>query len=114
MPVSNGTKHDAGKSRMDLLPFVALEAVGHVLRHGADEYGEDNWRMVPRWRRRYIAAALRHLAAHCTGGGLLGGLPRDPKSGLPHLAHAVASLLFVLELGLTTTETTTEEKLHVE
>ena len=101
MPVSNGTKHDAGKSRMDLLPFVALESVGHVLRHGADEYGEDNWRLVPRWRRRYIAAALRHIAAHCTGGGLLGGLPRDPKSGLPHLAHAAASVLFVLELSLT-------------
>ena len=114
MPVSNGTKHDAGKSRMDLLPFVALESVGHVLRHGADEYGEDNWRLLPNWRRRYIAAALRHIAAHCTGGGLLGGLPLDHESGQPHLAHAVANLLFVLELGLTTTETRTEEKLHVE
>lgn len=108
MPVSNGTKHDAGKSRMDLLPFVAIESVGHVLRHGADEYGEDNWRLVPRWRRRYIAAALRHIAAHCAGGGLLGGLPRDHKSGLPHLAHAAASVLFVLEMALTSNGSRTE------
>ena len=99
--MTHGTKNDAGKSRMDLLPFVALESVGHVLRHGADEYGEENWREVPRWRRRYVAAALRHIAAHCVGGGLTGGLPLDHESGQPHLAHAVASLLFVLELSLT-------------
>lgn len=96
----NGAKHDAGKSRLDLLPFGALEVVGHVLRHGADTYGEDNWREVPGWRRRYFAAALRHLAAHAKGGGLFaGGLPLDQASGLPHLAHAVASLLFVIELA---------------
>lgn len=63
-----------------------------VLAYGAKRYGEDNWRMVPNARRRYYAAAMRHIAAWW------GGERNDPDSGHHHLAHAVASLLFLLEL----------------
>lgn len=54
----------------------------------------DNWRkggkaVIP----RYIGAALRHILAYQTGERL------DPESdGNPHLAHALTSLAFALEL----------------
>lgn len=87
-----GAKHDAGKDRWDLLPFAALKNVVRVLTHGADKYGVDNWQLVPDWRRRYTAAALRHLTAWYQGERT------DQESGAPHLAHAVCCLLFLLTL----------------
>jgi hypothetical protein len=83
-----GQKHDEGKLDWTLLPPEALEEVVKVLQHGAVKYGRDNWQRVPDGRRRYIAAAHRHL--HAVSLGEL----TDPESGLPHLAHAVCSLLF--------------------
>ena len=95
----SGRKDDQGKVRWDLLPLRGIEETARVSGYGASKYGEDNWRQLAGWRRRYLAAAYRHLCAHCTQGGLTGGLPLDPESGLPHLAHAAISLLFVLELA---------------
>lgn len=97
--VDSGRKDDHGKARTDLLQVVALTEVAKVCGFGAAKYGEDNWRLLKGWRRRYIAACLRHTFAHIAGGGLLGGLPRDPDSGLPHIAHAAWNLLSVLELA---------------
>lgn len=97
--MTEGRKDDHGKTRWDLLPLQGIEQVARVSGYGAGKYGEDNWRAVSGWRRRYVAAAFRHLYAHCTRGGLAGGLPLDEESGLPHLAHAAISLLFVLELA---------------
>ena len=87
-----GVKHDQGKARLDLLPPRSIEAVGHVLTHGATKYAPDNWRHVEGWRWRYAAAALRHVFAWLRGERL------DEESGLPHLAHATCCLLFLLEL----------------
>lgn len=56
--------------------------------------GEDNWRKVPELRRRYYAAAMRHLVAWW------GGERLDPESGLHHLAHALCCVAFVLETEL--------------
>jgi len=83
-------KHDDGKPSLELLPPVAIEMVGRVLRHGAEKYAADNWRRVDD-RRRYLGAALRHLFAWAKGEDV------DPDSGLPHLAHAACSVLFLLE-----------------
>lgn len=86
-------KADAGKPRPSLLPAKALHDVVAVLEHGAQKYGVDNWRNVDD-KRRYLDAALRHLMAVMEG-----GLDEeDGDSGLPHLAHAACSLLFLLEL----------------
>lgn len=85
-------KHDAGKVDLSLLPFAALEDVARVLEHGADKYAPHAWRRVPDGHARYVKAALRHLHAHARGEVL------DPESGLPHLGHAAASILFALEL----------------
>lgn len=87
-----GTKHDADKPRYDLVPWVAVSVVVKVLTFGAKKYGAENWRGVENWRRRYFAAALRHVF------NWWGGERCDPETGLPHLAHAVCCLLFILEL----------------
>lgn len=90
-----GKKYDHEKNRLDLLPFRALEEIARVLTFGARKYDDDNWRKVPNLRRRYFAAALRHLTAWRLG------QRTDPETGFHHLAHAGCCLLFVLstELG---------------
>ena len=87
-----GLKLDAGKPRWDLLPPRALEDVAKVLEFGARKYAPDNWRKVEGWRWRYLRAGIGHCYAHLRGERL------DAESGLPHLAHTVCCLLFVLEL----------------
>ena len=91
-PTAAAWKDDAGKVRLDVLPFAALEDVARVLEHGAEKYAPHAWRHLEGGHERYVRAALRHLHAHA------GGEVVDPKSGLPHLAHAACSLLFALEL----------------
>jgi hypothetical protein len=87
-----GRKDDGAKPRYSLLPLEALEQVVQVLEHGADKYGEGNWRHVPDGRRRYLDAALRHVLA------VVRGELTDNDSGRDHLAHAVCSLLFAMEM----------------
>ncbi len=87
-----GAKHDAEKLRYDLLPWEALDEVVDVLTFGARKYAPENWRLVPEPRRRYVAAALRHITASMRGEKF------DEQSKLSHLAHAVCSLMFALEL----------------
>ena len=70
----------------DDLLFDAAFAFGH----GAEKYGVDNWRGIT-WndsaRREDRSAMLRHLYADAIGEKV------DPDSGLPHLAHALASAM---------------------
>ncbi len=91
-----GVKNDDGKARWDLLPWHPLALVVAVLTFGARKYAPGNWRHVPDARERYFAASMRHVAAW------RGGETLDPESNLPHLAHALCSLLFVLALDLHT------------
>ena len=88
-----GVKHDSGKPRLDLLPWAAVLACGETLAYGAKKYGDDNWSRVPNGRARYLAASLRHVIAFARGEWL------DAESGLPHLAHALTSLMFLYELA---------------
>lgn len=88
--MTTGVKHDAGKPRWSLLPWRALEPVVQVLEHGAAKYAVGNWKHVADAEARYLDAAFRHLGAHADGERL------DPESGLPHLAHAVTNVLFLL------------------
>lgn len=85
-----GRKDDAEKPRWDLLPFGPVREVVEVLTFGAKKYAPDNWQRVPEPRRRYFAAAMRHLTAWYEGE------PRDPETGLSHLAHAACCLLFLM------------------
>lgn len=69
-----------------------VKTIISVLMHGAKKYEDENWRRVPDGRRRYYEAALRHIVAWWEGE------KNDPESGLPHLAHAVCCLIFIMEI----------------
>lgn len=84
-----GFKDDTEKPRWDLLDLHVEEDVVRVLTHGAAKYADGNWQRVPNARKRYLSAALRHLAAW------QGGEELDPDSQLPHLAHAQCCLHFL-------------------
>jgi hypothetical protein len=84
-----GIKHDADKNPLHLIPPEAVFALGEVLKYGANKYGDRNWERGMAWSRPY-AALLRHLFAWW------GGQHRDQESGLPHLWHALACLVFLV------------------
>jgi hypothetical protein len=87
-------KTDAGKPRPSLIPPAALMEVAAVFAYGAKKYAPGNWARCDK-RRRYSDAAMRHILAW------LAGNDADDESGLPHLAHAAASILMLrgLEIG---------------
>lgn len=85
-----GVKFDGEKSRWDLLPLGPMRSVVDVLGFGVRKYAVDNWQHVKDPQRRYFAATVRHLVDWKLGEKL------DPESGLPHLAHAVCCVLFLL------------------
>mgnify|MGYP001560191080 CR=1 FL=1 len=89
-PAGGGLKADAEKLPLGLMPRSALEQVAAVLAHGALKYGPHNWRKGIVVQRN-IDAALRHILAANEGEDL------DVDSGLPHFAHAICDLMFVIE-----------------
>ncbi|GGE75837.1 hypothetical protein GCM10011533_30240 [Streptosporangium jomthongense] len=93
---ARGIKYDSDKPMMDLIPPLMEMEVARVLTAGAQKYSPDNWRHVPDLRRRYIAAAKRHINA------LSQGIKRDEETGLHHAAHAVCCLMFLGEVELET------------
>ena len=88
--ILRGVKYDTGKLRYDLLPVEPIEEVIKVLTLGAEKYSAENWKKVKPYDTRYYNAALRHIQAWRRGERL------DEESKLPHLAHAVCCLLFIL------------------
>lgn len=84
-----GTKFDKDKLPLDLLPETALEEVAKVLEFGAKKYQRYNWAKGIVFSRLY-AAARRHLSAWQQGQDL------DPETGISHVAHAAANMLFIL------------------
>lgn len=88
-----GQKHDHAKPRFSLIPHDALWQVVAVLEFGAGKYGAGNWRGVTNAHERYFNAAHRHLNAWWQGENV------DDESGLPHLAHAVCCLLFLMAVN---------------
>jgi len=89
------TKFDTAKPPMAILfdTSNALGEVAKVMEYGAEKYSRCNWQQVDD-KERYISACMRHLAAYQNGETI------DTQSGLPHLAHAITSLLFIQELEL--------------
>jgi hypothetical protein len=86
---TKGVKHDSTKPDYSLLPFGAVDEVVKVLTYGAQKYDRFNWEHVE--DIRYQAAALRHISSY------MQGEKYDPETGINHLAHAVCSLLFLVE-----------------
>lgn len=84
----SATKHDDNKPRTDLLDADFMLGLAAVLTDGATKYGDNNWRKGMAFSRAY-AALLRHLFAFWNG------YDNDAESGLPHLDHAAAELMFL-------------------
>ena len=85
-----GVKYDSDKPRFSLLPLKQVWDIVAVLEACAKKYAPDNWQKVPNAENRYFDAAMRHLCAWRSGE------KRDPKTNLPHLAHAACCLLFLM------------------
>jgi hypothetical protein len=98
--ITDGLKHDGGKLRLDLVPPELIEAVGAVMTHGAEKYGEGSYRNVE--PKRYRAALMRHICKW-----LKNPYGKDEDSGLPHLWHIACNVAFLLELDK-------EDKKHVQ
>ena len=88
--MNEGRKDDDGKLRWSIMPYEQLEIILKVLEFGANKYGIDNWKEVYGAKPRYLNAAMRHLVAR------MKGHINDEESGLPHLAHCICCLLFLL------------------
>lgn len=89
-----GTKYDQGKPAYNLIPVHAEAELVDVLTFGASKYGPENWRNVEPLQSRYLAAALRHIAAYRMGE------TNDIESGKHHLAHAMCCMAFITEADL--------------
>lgn len=75
-------------------PNDFLTGVVRILTHGADKYGDFNWRLVE--SSRYYDAYRRHLHA----GWFSGGKCYDSETGEHHLLHAGACILIMKGLDL--------------
>ena len=89
-----GRKYDGGKLRYDLIPVLALEETTKVVTKGAEKYDDENWKLVPEGRRRYLAAAMRHIQQWRKGEIY------DEEMGTHHIANAISNLMFILEKEL--------------
>ena len=87
---TSGRKYDSNKPRYSLLPENTVLNVVQVLEYGAIKYEVNNWQKVPDARTRYYDAAMRHIDDWWNGSEI------DEESSLPHLAHAMCCLLFLM------------------
>lgn len=83
------TKFDQGKPPMTLVDPDFTEGLARVLGFGAGKYGRGNWQATGLAYTRVLDAAHRHLAAFERGEDL------DPETGLQHMYHAAACLMFM-------------------
>ena len=89
-----GVKYDEGKPQFSLMKHEALLEMVAVLTYGAKKYSPDNWKKLENARQRYFDAANRHMWEW------FGGEERDQESGLHHLAHAMSSLMFLIQMDI--------------
>ena len=93
------TSSSSFKSLMDVLGFLRrkfipvelLTGLADVLTFGADKYGENNWRECDNIDR-YVSAAMRHFISY------ISGEKNDPETGLSHLYHVAANMMFIYVL----------------
>ena len=88
------TVYGMSKPGIEGVPAAPLFMVGEVMRFGAAKYGLTNWRHDPISASVYYNAAMRHLFSWWDGDNL------DTETGLPHLAHAVACLMIIMDAKL--------------
>lgn len=89
-----GVKHDFSKPQMSLLPLKDLEGVVRVLEFGMKKYARGDWKFVPDGGMRYFDAGMRHLAELSDPTDIEDLARLDQESVLPHIDHAICSLIF--------------------
>lgn len=91
--MSEPQKLDLGKPQLDLLLNPGAVTIAKALTYGAKKYGRHNYLAGKGLEySRLAAAAARHLTAWLAGEAV------DSESGLPHLAHAGASIVMLADL----------------
>lgn len=109
LEASVGRKYDAGKPMYALMPEDAEEEVVKALTVGALRYNEpineENWRKVDNPFFRYYSAARRHMKSDRRGELIdVDKVNKDGSiskgTGCYHLACAIASLMFMLQLKM--------------
>lgn len=85
---AGATKHDGGKPDMDLILPEFEAGLANVLTFGSKKYGRLNYQkgLV---KNRLFSAIMRHLNEYRSG------QITDSESGLSHLYHIAASLMFL-------------------
>ena len=84
-------RHDGDKTDWSLMPWECVEEINKVLDFGAKKYSANNWKAGNGFSwTRVLSSMLRHTFAWSRGEDL------DPESGLSHLAHMGANVLFLL------------------
>lgn len=91
--MSKGKRFDQGKSRMSLVPFVAIRAIGDVYAYGEKKYAAWNWAKGMKWSR-VSDSMLRHYERFQMGE------ERDEESGLLHTAHLAWNAITLLSYEL--------------
>lgn len=81
----------AKKPRLSLVPPSSIIYQALAMQNGADKYGPYNWRSNKVIASIYLDAAMRHLQC------FLDGEQNAPDSGVPHLAHALASIGIIVD-----------------
>lgn len=71
--------------RFDLIPAKALIQIAKAMAEGSVKYGDNNWRNLPR------TVIANHMLRHVT-------LWQAGDRSEPHLGHAAANLLMLLEM----------------
>lgn len=82
------------KLPLHLVPDSAPAYLALAFCEGATKYGAFNWRIAGVRASIYISAARRHIAKW------MNGEERDPKTGVPHLASAMACMAIILDAKL--------------
>ena len=79
----NGARQTNIDYQMELIDPHAILMLGHVLKVGADKYGVDNWRGIP--RKEHVGRAIHHLYQY---------LASDPSEN--HLANAFTRVMMAM------------------
>ena len=89
-------KFDQGKVMFQLIPPKALERVADVFTHGAEKYGEFNFRNKGKWSR-YIGAIHRHMNAFSACKDFDASSAESHGVQLYHIAQVATNALILLD-----------------
>ena len=81
----------SSKIPLHLFPMTATIYGAMALLDGALKYGRANWRVAGVRASIYYDACLRHMTKWFEGQDI------DSDSGLPHLAHAMACIVILID-----------------